>query len=602
MPTQSDFPDKWVCQSEDKQAIVEVRSPNGEDVEAELFVNVLRLDEGDAFVYVETVDRPTPTLSELFVNIQDGSGESLWGLSIRDFTYNFEERRYEALVDGENLDVPDNEALTATTNGAVSFEWIEIPTMEVELWVEKGEAAARQKTAKVKYPTEWGDSPDGDGHNSPRQLIENFEPEDSSPFMFGRVKMRDENGQFVIQHLGWIGGVGAAEGNNRSKLWIYDFAEFFSGVPAGETFNNPTVQQAVSKILSLTQEETAIPVAGSTIIAPETEEEFTKLAEGSVRTGDIAGVSQRLISDSDTVVYGLAGIDKGFAIEDGEVIGEGVLTKDDFGSIIIDTQEGKFIPFEPDSKHFTANHDTLLDVLTWFEQKSQAKVHFEPMPQGTAVQMVFDIEPSRRTFADREVIAEKERQGESIDFHEPVHVTKNTALYEIKPQNTVHLRGSYPQGIVDDVWDGVSGALSVLPGNDGPPPEKYPVVKAQSPALLEAANGVEVSGEVVESDAKSLEDAEKEAIQTLSETLSETSTGEVVMYGAPRLLPYDKVVAYEVCNNQVQYEQQPVQYEVQSVKHTASANDPYLTRISVSIWANDKNIEITESKMVEVEN
>lgn len=618
MPTQGDFPSKWVCRSDDKEAIVEVRSPDGEDIEPELQLGVDRRDNGDAFIDVEVVGRPTPTMSELFVHIETQDGDTIWSLSIDHFTYNPGADRYEALVESENLDVSDDEPLYATTNGATAFSWIEIPTTEVELWIEKGEAAARQKTAKVKYPTEWGETPAGGAHNSPRQLIESFEPDDASPFMFGRVATKDDNDQWVTQHLGWIGGVGAAEGNNESKMWIYDFSEFFSGVPAGESFNNPSIETAVGKIVSIARENTSIPIAGATIVAPQAEEEIEQFSEGSIDQNDISGVSatahNSLSFYSVPFFYGDLTFERGppeagsSADEEGDiyaysVLGDVVASEEarEFESLIIDTQEGKFIPYEPDSKHFTANHDTLLDILNWFEEKTQCKVSFEPIPNARAVQMVFDIVPSRRTFADRAVIAAKEAEGDPIDFHEPATVTKNTALYEMKPTNTVHLRGSYPQGIVDDVWDGVSGALSILPGNDGPPPEKYPVVKAQVPALVEAANGTEVSGEVIESDSKSLEDAENEAVQKLSDMLGETSEGEVVMYGKPRLLPYDKVVAYEVCNGSIQYEQEPVEYEVQSVKHEVSSGEPFTTRVTVSVWANDDNIEITESKMVEVD-
>lgn len=560
MPVQSDFPDKWVCDSEDKDVIVEVRVAN------------------------------------------DGARKQILG--------------QEAITD---------------------FEWIEIPTTDVEMWTEKGGAAAIQKTAKVRFPTEWGQRRSGLKHNSPRKVIDRFEPGDARPFMFGRVKMRGEDDIWVTTHLGWVGGVGSAEGNNKSKIWIYDFAEFFTGVPAKETFNDPTVETAVQKISSLITSNTVVPLSAYKIITPDTEEEIAKFTEGALQEGDIKGVRQSV--ENQGPYYSVQPNTSVYTDEDKILYSENVAPwpgyeleneTTDINSVVIDTKPNTelHIRNKADTRHFTPNHDTLLDVVEWFEHKTQCKIHFEPGMHGKSVHMVVDIVPSRRTFAAREVIKNADTDGVRVSagavsdtvnkftYHEPVDILKNDALYEMKPINTLHLRGTYGKGDFTDKAKGalkgaagaavnvatggsnpLTGATDVLPDNDGPPGETYPVVTVQSPPLVEAANGVELAGEVVESDASTLDSAEREAFSRLTEIMSETTEGEIIMKGEPGLLPHDKVVAYEVCNGDVQYEQTPVEYEVESVKHEASAKDRYETRITVSVYANDTNIEVVNKDM-----
>lgn len=615
MPVQEDYPPIWTCSSENKDVMVEVRSHDGEDIEPRIRTQAEELDDGFFGIYVDVPGETTPSLSELFVRLNDAeTGKPVYGLNLGDFDYIVERDRYEVVVTPKAVDFSSTDDFYVDTNGVQAYAWVEIPTSEVEMWIEKGEAAARQKTAKVKFPTEWGETPAGGAHNSPRQVIERFDPSNARPFMFGRVKLKDKNGEWVTQHLGWIGGVGAAEGNNQSKMWIYDFAEFLGGVPAGETFNDPTIETAVQKIQSLIVNNTVIPLSSYRIIAPQTEEEASILTEVS-QSGDIRGAG--FASDSHRPFYSIrADSDLQFG-EEGiyqqdtspNVPGESSVLaeeKQEFDSLIIDTKEQKaqsldFI--EPDDAVFTSNYDTLLDIIDWFEKKTQAKIHFETSESGRSVQMVVDVVPSRRSFVDRNIFLERAQDSEKefIPTHEVIDVIKNNALYEMKPNNTLHLRGTYPKGLVNDLWDGVDKAKSILTGDDGPPADTYPVVKVQVPALVEAANGVEVSGEIMESDAKTLSAARREAISELSDIMSETTEGEIVMEGEPRLLPHDKVVAYEVCDDSVQYEQTPVEYEVESVKHEAVAGETFKTRITVSVYANDSNIEVVFEDMVEVD-
>lgn len=536
MVSQDDFPEKWSCDSENKGVRVEIRVPEFGDVEGQDFLDQL-----------------------LFP-----------------------------------VDVPE-ETITGYT-------WIEIPTQSVEQWVEKGEAARIQRTAKVRYPTEWGRDDETIVHNSPREIIQGFDPEGADAFLHARIWWHDNtNDTWVLAHYGWVGGTGSTGDAGISKLWIYDFAELLSGVPISKTFNRMNSVQALEHIAVLTNENTSAPIAAATMMFPESEEEFLRVTEAEDTDETVRNLG---LDRSGTPYYALGEESPRAELsvtESGnfetEIIGA------DFGDVREGTPDVGNEPdvYEMGPKTFGSNHDTLLDVWEWFENQTGAKMHFEPTADGDAVRLVADVIPSRRTFTAQSVIERRRDDGESFEYHEPVTVTKNDALYEIKPLNTLHLRGAYARGATDgDTFlDDTESAVGSVMDGDAPPGKHYPSVKVQAPALVEAANGVELAPKVVESDVTSLDAAKEQAKKKLSEKISEVSEGEVDLFGEPRMLPFDRLEAFEVCNGYVQYEQEAVEYEIVSVKHQKTSQDVYRTSLRVGIWANEQNIEVIEAKMVE---
>jgi hypothetical protein len=592
MIDQDSFPDEWTCQSADKRVTVEIRVPVPAD---------------DDTIAQRVLDR-----IEQFFDIDLGE--------------------LQATKPSERLEQATNSfALSEDIEASIGvYEWIEIPTTEVSQWIEKGDAAQIQRTAKVQFPTQWGDDTDDVRHNSPRKLIEESGQVGNNPFLFARIWWQDQQGDWVLAHHGWVGGVGGASADGTSKLWVYDFAELVSGVPVGVTFTDTTRGGAAERIAGLTRSNTPIPLSELFIFPPRTEEEFAiadiRLANQSsdfiTRLSEAEVDPEKLISDPESGFRGA----QYFAIEsfDGPdrpildpnstdvVSPQDVATLERqvlFGDLEKDTQQQRAPPPVVSSaitaKSFKSNHDTLLDVWRWYEETSDAKLHFEPLADSVA--LVSDIVPERRTFVQKEV-AEAVVDGRATPFadeddyqgHKTVSVINNNALYEIKPLNTLQLRGSYPSGIVNDIKNDIKkGAGNLLKGSYQPKGKRYPVVKVQAPALVEAADGTELSGEVVESNVSQQQKAEQQAVRKLAKKLEEPSEGSIVLGGQPRLMPFDAVDAFEVCDDQVIYEQTPVRYEVESVKHHVSTDEPFTTEASVSVWANDDTIEVVESRMVE---
>lgn len=499
--------------------------------------------------------------------------------------------------DGETKTVKVEVSVPSLDGG---YDWIEIPTMEVEQWVQKGEAAELQRTAKVRYPSEWGNDTATTLHNSPRKLMDDWDADDRPyPFQLCRIYWRrDQSDAWEIGHFGWIGGNGTSDVDSVHKFWVYDFAELLSGVPIGVTFNDPSIQDALQAITDLTLENTPIPIEESILVPPETERELL--------------ISTDIFDRSD---FGDSS-DAGLGLTDEQIADIG----ETFTESAINT--GDIPLFGMSEKSFVSNRDTLLDVYKWFEKKTSANLHFQPL--GDGVKLVADIEPTRHRFVQNEVLFNSLEQGDEYLFHRPVRIMKNSALYEIKPYNTIRLRGDTSgsflgrEGFVADAADSVNNQLEDIVlgssdfftggflGGEGllspePPAEKYPAVTLQHPDLLEAANGTELSPEVIESDAGTLETAKNEAFKEFEKILSEKSEGEVELFGAPSITPFDALDSYETCGDYVEYEQDPVRYEVESVKHEKAADDIYRTRIKVSVWANRESIDVVREEMVEAE-
>lgn len=477
-------------------------------------------------------------------------------------------------------------------SAADASSWIEIPTHSVEQWVEKGESSKIQRTAKVTFPTNWGDE-GGNTHNSPRQLVSQYGSGEDEEFGFARISFEREDGSWVYTHFGWIGGVGQASEVGVSKMWVYDVSELLSGVPISHTFNNPTTEQALRALADITNENTPIPISGVVVNGETAAMETEQRAEDfdTATQNDGLGGIPSIVSDLFNDALG-QGTDYG-AIEP--------FTSDRIAAALV--QRGAYDPSGLGSKTFRSNHDTLLDLYEWFETRTNSVLRFEIAQDGESVHLDADIEPTRRTFAQTEVISEifSESIGRfgvsEYTFHDPVTVLKNNALYEMKPKNTVHLRGAVGDSFLGGLAEDYGEATGLVEYET--PSEKYPVAKAQIPALVDAADGTELAPEVIDSDASTLEQAEKEAKRRLRELAEEPSEGEIVLKGAPMVRPFDRVDAYEVCNDQVVYDAEPVSYEVESVKHVKNADGRYETKLRVSIWAGDEEITV-DSHMEEV--
>jgi len=740
MVTQSDFPSKWSCESEDKRCVVEVRVPDrSEDTESGGSSTQFDVADDTNINYQESVNRlvvrPPETqfdadrtkLVELEVGLyRIGSNEPQTTFTLSNFEKvgpnRFITPKDEVIIRGGNqefrVDVAVYDLLTVgTQNRDTPYTWIEIPTQKVEQWIEKGSDSQIQRTAKIEFPTEWGENTDDVIHNSPRRLVKGFQDtgdtdggqqrpysgdeEDrefltTSPlertieniespsslrgsefnlnnysgqdaFRHARIWWRSGDGTWILQHYGWISGVGGTQNQNRHKMWVYDFSQLLSGVPVGISFTDPTIEEAIEEIAQRVNDNTPIPMSGVTVIPPQTEQEFTKAAsvfgEQESSTADVyrrggavgrggAGTAYYSLEEEQFVPDGQVDFPIG---DDEDVVEVPKEIGEDFTATTIDTEGKQFTGDElfeaaalstvpvigtfpsivslassarTRTKEFSSNRDTLSDLFVWFEEKTGAKLHFEP--KTYSVELVVDIIPSRRLWAQKEVITQadvsaagatlqpREEGSDEYNYHAPISVLSNTALYETNPVNTLVVRGAKNEALVDGFTRRASGLninLEEVGGSYNPfnddgdnenaleyetPAREYPVAKARSPSLYQAADEFEMTGKLVESDATTLNGAKKEARKRLTDILAEPAEGEIVTNGNARMMPFDRVDTFEVCNGQTEFEQEPVQYEIESVKYEMQEGT-YRNYVKPSIWANETNIVIVdeETQMVQ---
>lgn len=490
--------------------------------------------------------------------------------------------------------------------------WIEIPTSSVELWETETNKKRLKRSARVEFPTEWGTEGPNTRTTSPREILDGYQTGDER-LQHARVSLEHPSGEYVLKHMGWISGVGGTNEEGLSKLWIYDYLELVDHVPAGHPFNHPTVSSAVSKIAQLTNDNAPIPLASVAIFPPETEEEKATIIERA----------QDSLIDPRSSDFVIPGSNNGAYYTDVNVSGDVNEIGETYLAANIDTGTTLPIPLKNlTSKVFKSNHDTLLDIYNWFEERTGARLHFEPHNGGDAVVLIADVEPEQRVFADTNVL-EKFNSGlldptrlpqnmlrvDPREFHEAVVVIENDALFQIKPVNTVYVRGDVGEGFkpaaaaidvaalgqTGTFLEPVLGTASYLLRNSQPPSKKFPTIKAQMPALIQAAEGHVLAPPVIESDATTLDAAKQEAVDALQKHLKGTSEGKITMAGTPKMTANDVIDAFEQCGDTVIFEQRPVRYKIDEVKHTKKANEPYITEARVGVWTDESRIQVSKT-------
>lgn len=461
--------------------------------------------------------------------------------------------------------------------------WVRIPVTLCELHINKDGPAGITRTAKVKFPAEWG------GKNI-TQFINGFSGIDDNEYDECRIWFHDDEpsdaNHYQICHYGYIGSVGPAAETGVMKFWVYDPADLMRGVPASKTWDSPNIAQVLDYVVRDEEngfENRTIFDDIKVYIAGENE---VRKKKKEIDPTSIIATDESETDEGD----GLLSIGAGpFQFKFNDIIDD--ITETLFGS---DVTTG----WLEDSKYFKLNRHNLVDMMDWFAERLEAKWHFEPTPDGPV--LLFDNsksikvdgqdkgEFSRREFIDREMLTYDVSEGYTPptsfinrDVFEPIDVIHNQALVDIKPYNTLYLYGQENATIRG--WDGVK--------------EDFPYVKLQHEDLYNNAGKNEYSAPVVESDAIRLDDAEAEAKKEFREHLEEQTEGTITLKGDPYILPYDYITVQPVCKGTFpNADVSPVDYEVNSVTHRRAADERYKTELGVSLRFEESDIEVVESR------
>lgn len=417
--------------------------------------------------------------------------------------------------------------------------WFEIPTTEVELWINKHGAADMNRIAKIKFPTEWDIDEEGEPV-SVVGLISTFRPEEGeNNITYCRISFReDDDDDWHVKHFGFVGGVGQSAKRGVSKMWVYDFAEMIDKIPATINFNRPTPEAVMETTMRIFNDRTPVRMmTRSHLIGPNGTVDDANFADTVLQTQDLLLVT----------TTGMVGT----------------------------------VPIRPDPKTFYSNRDTLGDVLDWLAEKLNAIWYFEPTPGGAVL-----------------IVDSAGRDGNlsRTEFSQPegdISVIQNNATYEIDPVNTVVLRGSQDDSLSVKITD-------FFTRNNIQ--KRFPIAKVRAETLFEKnviGSGSVDGGELVylaDGDATSIDGAIREAKDLLRELIEEEAEGVIKMRGHPDIEPYDVLESHFTCAEDFPEQVVPLHYEVEEAKHHAKAGKIYRTNAYVSIFLGEENIVVIEDE------
>lgn len=233
----------------------------------------------------------------------------------------------------------------------------------------------------------------------------------------------------------------------------------------------------------------------------------------------------------------------------------------------------------------SGNRDTLADAAKQLIEGVGLHLEFRPQQgRGTGIKLhahaVDDVPTAQFDARD-----DKDLQ-----------VIENNALYEMRPFNSITLRGK--GGAYIDLSGSTQyqnlGEISDALFGDG----TYPEATAKYPPLVERAGG-EV-GQTKTSKTSNANKLEDEARSALKNRLDEVSGGSMLTAIKPSASLYDTIVTTPACAGVVQTDVPELTYEVQRAKHTVAPsneeNNIPTSEFSVSMHIDPSKIEVESTR------
>ena len=233
-------------------------------------------------------------------------------------------------------------------------------------------------------------------------------------------------------------------------------------------------------------------------------------------------------------------------------------------------------------KTFQANRHYLSDVINWVKNKSGSRIWLEPTDNGVA--FVATQEPTKRRHRAH-YIDNPTLDTPSAGYDHEIAVVNNNALTELKPINTLIVKGSAKKSLA-----------SVGPFELNQPTNDFIQVKARHSELYERAGNRELHGDLEQhSDAESAKEVQNEAKSLLKEKIDEATGGDMQALLAAPVTPYDTIEALPTCNEQINPNADPITYEVSRVHHQIKASGISQTTLNVGVHTALDEIEIVKT-------
>lgn len=453
-------------------------------------------------------------------------------------------------------------------------EWVEIPTIDegVTTHIRQQGSADFTYLSDVYFPAGW-DGTDYSQYVAPLNDIHTSQ--------VCRVKYRQPHDDtFQTVHWGYARQVGSADGGQKMRLQIGDFANFLGKIPASNQFSgdidevlNYVAEQLESEITFVDSVETSdftidrpVTYLGNTFTANE----HTLLDVMNWLTEEMGGIWWVTPSDADS------GFKVTFALE--PYWADEIQDLSDTFDVEDDDTEGS----------------TLENIVEGVFENAMTRAGFglepnEELPGELSLQerLAQNI-VTRNSYTEIDIYTEE--NGGSIvtnsELAETVTVVENQALFQLQPINQVTVYGDSPTSINTPVGDMVLESSSV-------PSRSFPIATATYDPLNSDGESA-LSPPIIEASTSTLESTRRKAKRELTSRLSEATGGQMTLLGHPFIRPLDIVETRMACDGRIQFDTPQLDYEIEAVKHVCPASERYTTEVDVQLYAREDDISITD--------
>lgn len=454
-------------------------------------------------------------------------------------------------------------------------QWIRLPITAAETRINKDGPADLTATTRVDLPVTWGRRGSTDEKVQIHEYVgADRESEEATSFDLARVFYWNQyTEEYTVEQFGYVASVGPAPQNGTFRFYVYDTADLMKNISVTKTYDNPTAS-GVTNFVAYDEQygveaNSPIPIRAVSTTAPEENVEIL----GSIQTmrKNVHGWL-----DENTVLKKFDGDP-----EDDQITGWREWLDDKLHA--------------GGHKHFRRNRHTLIDVMEWLTDEIGGAWYFEPTATGVVLMVNNGGEEGSFKIA-RSAYYDGHFDPEGLEYingfnPSQVDILHNSSLEDLKPINYLELGGESAasflgQGPEENLDDDIGPQGAPLGHSD-----KYPHVEVRYPPLLNRTGGRKLGPRPLESGKTTLAEAEEQAVKEFKKRHEDNTDGSMEVRALPPIRPYDYIAAVPVCNDTFGSEMQPIQYEVNSVRHEVTADEPYKTVLGVSIALDEDQIE-----------
>lgn len=436
----------------------------------------------------------------------------------------------------------------------------EISTDYVETQISSEGPAKSNRLTEFHFPAEW----DGEDQQS---KVDAFDPSTQSSYDLAEVYWQEpRSGTYVLDHYGFVRGVGGTDKNGVMKGYIADPSQMVTAIPFSNAYDRPSIQDVLTDCVERFNESTPF-----------------NAQLGSYDQQTLSGVENYEATDGD----GPEGITGTISV----AFNEGPIALGEYVA-------GGIKSAMKTSRRFKRNAHTLKDVLDWVCEIAGGYWYFS---SSNPLRLVYDNDRSENNTFDATTGRQFTSRRNLINGGSflpngglAVDVINNDALAEMFPVNTFTVHGV-------SNWSLMGHSVKALSSN------KFPAVTVEDPVLKQRAGGQTVQDQIVKTQDKTLKSAENTAKTKLKNKIQTGGEGDIECFIRPDAIIGDYIRAVPECEDWVPNANlTPIEYEITGIRHVKSAYPEDgnqfegTTSFTVSPISDQSRYEVIESEMMDL--